>query len=79
MSRSREKLASKSRVSSTSPPELERIKMARVSGNLTVLRMRLQEAQEHFALGRKMQSYVIYVYSVDAKSSDTCWGECVRS
>ena len=44
-------------MSSTSPPELQRIKIARVSGNLTVLRIRLQEAQGHFALERKMQSY----------------------
>ena len=44
-------------MSSTSPPELERIKIARVSDNLTVLRMRLQEAQEHLAIEWKMQSY----------------------
>ena len=44
-------------MSSTSPPELESIKIAWVSGNLTVLCMRLQEAQEHFPLEQKMQSY----------------------
>ena len=51
------KLLSKSRMSSTSSPELESIKVTWVSGISAVLRMPAKKGRVHFPLERKMQSY----------------------
>ena len=52
-----EKAREQSRMSSTSSPEFERIKITWVSGSSAVLRMPVKKGRGHFPLERKTQSY----------------------